>query len=80
MAARKALTPFRMIQEKAHLHSQGRQATPKSLRLVRNCLISSLMAQVGFMKGLIIKNKKNKKTYERLLFIDCHIISSYVQW
>ena len=39
------------------------------------------MAQVGFMKGLIIKkNKKIKKTYERLLFIDCHIISSYVQW
>ena len=61
MAARKALTPFRMIQEKAHLHSQGRQATPKSLRLVRNCLISSLMAQVGFMKGLIIKKKINKK-------------------
>ena len=75
MAARKALTPFRMIQWKAHLHSQGRQAAPKSLRLVRNCLISSLMAQVGFMKGLTIK-----KTYERLLFIDCHIISSYVQW
>ena len=37
------------------------------------------MAQVGFMKGLIMK----KKTYERLLFIDsvdCHTISSYVQW
>ena len=76
MAARKALTPFRMIQWKAHLHSQGRQAAPKSLRLVRNCLISSLMAQVGFMEGLTIK----KKTYERLLFIDYHILSSYVQW
>ena len=40
------------------------------------------MAQVGFMKGLIIKKKiiKKKNTYERLLFIDCHIISSYVQW
>ena len=31
------------------------------------------MAQVGFMKGLIIK-----KTYERLLFIDYHILSSYM--
>ena len=31
------------------------------------------MAQVGFIKGLIIK----KKTYERLLFIDYHILRSY---
>ena len=43
------------------------------------------MAQVGFMKGLIIKKKikiknKIKKTYERMLFIDYHILSSYVQW
>ena len=66
MAARKALTPFRMIQKKAHLHSQGRQAAPKSLRLVRNCMISSLMAQVGFMKGLIIKKNLRKTVIYRL--------------
>ena len=30
------------------------------------------------MKGLIIKKKK--KTYERMLFIEYHILSSHVQW